>query len=189
MLEVRCEELLEHFQALEAINHPQLSKLLYLEKFTKYDELSYAFSHFSLRLFSEFMEVRLGDIGNIPDHHLYHLLYETLAGFQAVFHNVRPIRASPLNIGFNKKNELKIVLYEDLSREPTNEITEEAVVQSVLDVYKSYIGNRLTIPQAMKRISIAQTASAENMALVVSLNKLAFIYLNDTPVVFLFSYG
>ena len=149
MLEVRCEELLEHFQALEAINHPQLARLLYLEKFTKYDELSYAFSHFSLRLFSEFMEVRLGDIGNIPDHHLYHLLYETLAGFQAVFHNVRPIRASPLNIGFNKKNELKIVLYEDLSREQSNEITEEAVVQSVLDVYKSYIGNRLAIPQAM----------------------------------------
>lgn len=52
VLEVRFEESLESFQALESINHPQLAKLLYLEKFTKYDELSYSFSHFSIRLFS-----------------------------------------------------------------------------------------------------------------------------------------
>lgn len=96
------------------------------------------------------MEVRLGDIGNIPDQHLYQLVYESLAGFQTVYHNIRPIKASGKNIGFNKRNELKIVLYEELVQEQqVEEISEEEVVGSVMEVYRGYLSNKVVIPPSM----------------------------------------
>ena len=73
--------------------------------------------------------MRLGEILTIPDGLLYNLIYETLLGFQAIYQNLRPVKATVTNIGFNKKSELKIVIYQDLMRDQQPyAIPEEAIV-------------------------------------------------------------
>ena len=101
---------------LASLQHPHIATILHTETFTHYTPSDYTFSHVEVRVFCEFMEVRLWQIERVPKEDLRQLVYQTLLGMRAVYQRWRPVRATKFNIGFNKKNQLKIQVIKDVTQ-------------------------------------------------------------------------